>query len=318
MPECNISAFPDERWKPFVGYEKSYAVSTLGRVVCLRIGKLRIGKLLEPQPHYRGRYEDSPSENYLVVLLFKKIGEAPRRFALHKLVLTAFRGPQQPGQRCRHLDGNNLNNELNNLVWSTPQEFLYSSVQGDRLKRALRYDPNTGHFYWKIHAQGRGGAIYPGDIANGVLVKEYVEIECASRRYKASHLAWFFMTGSWPSRSLVVEHRNSNKADNRWANLFAVTNAKNLQNPNDGLRKNNRSGCRGVHLLLTGSWHARITVNRRIIPLGTHANLEQAVAARKEAERLYFTPGHSEALDLKLRAVIGDNYTLRQIPVVRP
>ena len=34
MPKCSFSTSPDERWKPVVGYEKSYVVSTSGRVAC--------------------------------------------------------------------------------------------------------------------------------------------------------------------------------------------------------------------------------------------------------------------------------------------
>ena len=40
----------------------------------------------------------------------------------HQLILLAFRGAAAPGQLCRHLDGNPLNNRLDNLAWGTPLE----------------------------------------------------------------------------------------------------------------------------------------------------------------------------------------------------
>ena len=93
MPRCYLTNFPTSfSWKPVVGYEKSYVVSASGRVLALRTGKL-----LEPQLFYKARYGGSPSENYLTVLLFKEIGEAPRRFAVHTLVLTAFAGRSRLG-----------------------------------------------------------------------------------------------------------------------------------------------------------------------------------------------------------------------------
>jgi len=46
---------------------------------------------------------------------------SPRSFVIHRLVLTAFRGPAL-GRHCRHLDGDSLNNRLANLVWGTCQE----------------------------------------------------------------------------------------------------------------------------------------------------------------------------------------------------
>ena len=241
-------------------------------------------------------------------------------FPIHKLVLAAFDGLPQQGRRVRHIDGNSLNNTLTNLAWGARSKNS-GSVKGPstlhELKQALRYDPNTGCFYWRIQTHGKGRRIYPGTLAGMLRKNGYIQVGFAGQKYRANHLAWFFMTGYWPPRRLIVEHYNSNKADNRWANLFAVPQAKNQQNLNDGLQKNNRSGCRGVHPLQTGRWHARIAVNKRVILLGVYATLEQAIAARKAAEQQYFT-GHPEALDFKLRAVLGKNYTLRQVPVVRP
>ncbi len=41
---------------------------------------------------------------------------------IHRLVLEAFVGPCPGGMECRHLDGNQLDNRLNNLRWGTHKE----------------------------------------------------------------------------------------------------------------------------------------------------------------------------------------------------
>ena len=40
--------------------------------------------------------------------------------ALHNLLLSTFKGSRPPGAQCRHLDGNPLNYDLDNLEWGTP------------------------------------------------------------------------------------------------------------------------------------------------------------------------------------------------------
>lgn len=48
---------------------------------------------------------------------------------MHELVLTAHVGPCPPGMECRHLDGDEKNNALSNLVWGTPPEQALDRVR---------------------------------------------------------------------------------------------------------------------------------------------------------------------------------------------
>lgn len=41
---------------------------------------------------------------------------------VHRLVCEIANGPCPPGLQCRHLDGNKLNNNIDNLAWGTPLE----------------------------------------------------------------------------------------------------------------------------------------------------------------------------------------------------
>jgi NUMOD4 motif/HNH endonuclease len=100
-----------ENWKYVVGYEKLYAVSTYGRVISLK-------KSLVLKPHTRGqRRRGRGSDKYPCVSLSS--GGISKEHHVHKLVLTAFRGPRKEGQECRHLDGNPQNNHLSNLAWGS-------------------------------------------------------------------------------------------------------------------------------------------------------------------------------------------------------
>jgi hypothetical protein len=161
------------------------------------------------------------------------------------------------------------------------------------LKRVLRYDRQTGHFHWKIHLHGRGGMIYPGDVA-GAYKDGYTQIIFTygkRHQWRAHRLAWWFMTGRKPAKGMDIEHKDGNRSNNRWKNLAEVSRTKNMLNLKDGLRSNNKSGHRGVSWRKdTSKWHARIKIKGQIIMLGDYAELSQAVAARRRAERQYLSP----------------------------
>ena len=85
----------------------------------------------------------------------------------------------------------------------------------------------------------------------------------------------------------LIDHINHNKTDNRKSNLRLVTNSQNQMNK--GLVKSNTSGCTGI------SWHknknvwiAQIQINNKLKYLGVYDNIEEAIKARKDAEKKYF------------------------------
>lgn len=85
---------------------------------------------------------------------------------------------------------------------------------------------------------------------------------------------------------LVVDHINHNKLDNRKCNLRICSHAEN--NRNIRRRKNNKSGYPGVDLVKSKRWIARIGYNNEVIYLGTYDTKEEAINAKKEAEKKYF------------------------------
>lgn len=95
-----------------------------------------------------------------------------------------------------------------------------------------------------------------------------------------------FIMGLELGDTRTVDHINHDTLDNRRSNLRIATHAQNCIN-----RKNNRvkSGCRGVSFCNRDkAWIASITVNQKRIFLGYTRNFEEAVALRKNAERVYF------------------------------
>lgn len=106
-----------EEWRPVVGWEGLYEVSSLGRVRSLDrwVEKLWNGKTAYRQ-FYRGgmmRLQLHPADYFMV-------GIHPGGSRLvHHLVLEAFVGPCPPGQEACHANDDGFDNRLTNLRWDS-------------------------------------------------------------------------------------------------------------------------------------------------------------------------------------------------------
>ena len=141
-------------------------------------------------------------------------------------------------------------------------------VSAERLRQMLSYDPGSGNFTWlnppKNHAGLKG--VIAGNSATG-----YVAIKIDGRKYKAHRLAWLYVHGEWPKHE--IDHRNCCKLDNRIDNLRPATNPQNQANKNRVLGK---AVPKGVRLLPSGNFQARISVGRKLLSIGTFADEKQA------------------------------------------
>ena len=94
-----------------------------------------------------------------------------------------------------------------------------------------------------------------------------------------------------PDNKLFVDHINEDKADNCVSNLRWATNSENQRNITK-LRSTNTSGCVGVtsktYKGLHWKWCARISLHNERIILGHFDDYNDAVKARRDAERKYF------------------------------
>lgn len=111
-----------------------------------------------------------------------------------------------------------------------------------------------------------------------------VEIENGLKRVRKFHV---LIMGK--KDGLVIDHINRNALDNRRVNLRFVTQHANTTN--QGLRKNNTSGCTGVKFRKdTKRWSASIMLDGKSIALGCYDTKDEAIAARKRGEETYFEP----------------------------
>jgi hypothetical protein len=107
----------NETWKPVSGYDGYYEVSSNGRVRSLDriidhpLVQVRHGKMLKQTPNHKG---------YMRVSLNKN-GNKKQEF-VHKLVAQSFIYNIKRNPQINHIDGNKLNNNVENLEWCTNKE----------------------------------------------------------------------------------------------------------------------------------------------------------------------------------------------------
>ena len=149
------------------------------------------------------------------------------------------------------------------------------------LRKLLRYDENTGYFYWNDNGTFK---VKTGDVAGVVDSNGYRIITVHNKPYKAHRLVWLYLYGTFPTNYL--DHINHNKDDNRICNLREVDCVENARNRL--LANNNHSGVTGVHWSSANrKWKAQIKVNGELIYLGYFSDFNEAVRARKSVEQKY-------------------------------
>jgi hypothetical protein len=140
------------------------------------------------------------------------------------------------------------------------------------LRRLLDYDPETGHFYWKVMIGDRSPV---GKRAGGER-NGYWRIKIDGIYYRASRLAFLIVHGYWPSE--LVDHINRNRLDDRIVNLREASPAQNLVNSK--LRKDNSTGYKGVQFSKkNGKYQALGHRNGKPVHLGFFDDPEKASAA---------------------------------------
>lgn len=136
----------------------------------------------------------------------------------------------------------------------------------ERLKRLLTYNPESGLFTWN---ESRGPA-KRGAVAGSPCNKGYIVIGVDGKVYKAHRLAWLYMTGAWPSDQ--IDHRDEQKANNKWDNLREATNEQNCRNRSHY----NKTGYKGVIPTPYGKFFARTTVRGKIYQKNGFGTPEEA------------------------------------------
>lgn len=118
----------NELWKPVPDYD-GYQVSNFGRVK--RIYKNGKQRVLKPVLNRNG---------YLRICLSK--GNEKKIFSIHRLVAQAFIPNPLSKPQINHIDGNKLNNHVENLEWVTGSENQRHAV-GTGLKKSGQDRPEA-------------------------------------------------------------------------------------------------------------------------------------------------------------------------------
>lgn len=118
-----------ELWKPVVGYENLYEISSFGNV--RRLYKNGTTKILKPRVNKYGYYQ-----------LFLSKDNVSKCVTVHKLVAEAFISNPQNKQTVNHIDHDRLNNNVNNLSWATVKEqhdIIFSQNISNSLKNSEKH-----------------------------------------------------------------------------------------------------------------------------------------------------------------------------------
>ena len=103
-------------WKPVIGYEGLYEVSNSGEIKSIFYGKNP--KILKKSKTTTGYYKIELSKN-----------KKRKSFKVHRLVAIAFIPNIENKPNINHIDGNPLNNNIDNLEWCTQKENVIHAVE---------------------------------------------------------------------------------------------------------------------------------------------------------------------------------------------
>jgi hypothetical protein len=110
----------NELWKPCVGFENYYEISTLGRV-----------------RNVKGNFARNCKVNILKTNLCKQgyprirfcVAQKKRTFKIHRLVAKAFIDNPRNLPEVNHIDRNKQNNRITNLEWCTRSENQFHAIK---------------------------------------------------------------------------------------------------------------------------------------------------------------------------------------------
>ena len=176
---------------------------------------------------------------------------------------------------------------------------------GDILKQ--RVELKDGELYWREWDGMRpnqralagekvgGNTIMCGAVGYDKRPYRNMQYTVAGKRKSARfHRVIYFLATGEDITEKVIDHINGDTLDNRIENLRAVTGKENQRNTK--LSSNSTTGINGVTKRKYGKpYEVQIHVDGKAIYLGTFATLEEAAAARAEADKRYGFSGRHGA-----------------------
>tara|TARA_R100000231_G_scaffold43392_1_gene37706 strand:+ start:199 stop:729 length:531 start_codon:yes stop_codon:yes gene_type:complete len=154
----------------------------------------------------------------------------------------------------------------------------------EKLKEYLDYNPDTGILTW---IKRPTNSVKVGQEAGSKNSKGYITITFKGEKYLAHRIAYYMYHGVDPLEKLV-DHKEEPKTNNKINNLRLASSSENGMN-RVNLASNNTSGVTGVSWAKDiKKWLSMICLDGVNKNLGYFTNKEDAIQARKEAEKKYF------------------------------
>lgn len=147
----------------------------------------------------------------------------------------------------------------------------------EELVSNLNYNPKSGKFFWKTPPRKGVGIEREAGYTNYL---GYRQIRYKKELYHCHKLAYFIEYGEYPE---LIDHINRDPSDNRIDNLRKATHQQNMVNSKT--RVDNKTGVKGV-FKLDHRYLAYINRFGKRHRLGLFNTLEEATAARQEAQRI--------------------------------
>ena len=150
---------------------------------------------------------------------------------------------------------------------------MKTPISQEWLRTILKYDPDSGDFFW---LQNRGPA-KKGDKAGFIWTgrdgRQYRTIKTGGKSYLAHRLAWLYVHGFIPE---IIDHINCDGLDNRLQNLRISSSSQNSTNRR--VSRINNTGLKGV-TKESGRYSAHIWYDGKSHRLGRFDTPEEAHAA---------------------------------------
>lgn len=144
------------------------------------------------------------------------------------------------------------------------------SEEIDKIKNIIRYESETGKFFWLENGDCRKSGKIAGNY-NGK--NPYSRVMVLGKSYLAHRLAWAMHYGYFPVNQ--VDHINLDRRDNRICNLREADRFE--QGVNRSMLSSNTSGWKGVtYCKAQKKWVARIRVKGSRINLGYFEDIKEA------------------------------------------
>lgn len=268
----------NEIWKDIVGFKFCYQISNRGRVK-------KVNKDGTNRP-----ISYKMQGNRQTVRL-RKVGESGeyKHEIVANLVANAFLPKTYEWQDyVEHIDGNNCNNRVENLRWSTTTnkevKIAYSKIANLKGHNQYYVENDVVHVF--MHNTGN---VMMCEKAIWEKWKKYTWNEhfgYAKANIQKKEIA-FHRLVKQPPEGYVIDHINRNRLDNRACNLRVTTQYVNTINRDASPTSSTK--LKGVYKD-KNRYRADITVKGERIYLGMFPTAEEAANARRQAEEKYYKP----------------------------